>query len=62
MEVVALTPTEIPHFLIVLEVTSDTAADLVSRLEALLADRDGANNYAGGDRAVYEVISEAYSQ
>ena len=62
MEVVALTPTEIPHFLIVLEVTSDTAADLVSRFEALLADLDGANNYAGGDRAVYEVISEAYSQ
>ena len=62
MEVVALTPKEDPHFLIVLEVTSDSAADLVARFEAFLAELEGADNYAGGDRTVYEVISEAYSR
>ena len=61
MEVVALTPEEIPHYLIVLEVTSDSSVDLVARFEAFVADLDGADNYTGGDRIVYEVISEVYS-
>ncbi len=61
MEVVALTPEEIPHFLMVLEVTSDSAADLVTRFEALLAELDRTENFAGGDRIVYEVISEKFS-
>jgi hypothetical protein len=61
MEVVALTPEEVPHFLIVLEVTSDSAADLVTRFDALLAELDRTENFAGGDRVVYEVISEKFS-
>jgi hypothetical protein len=61
MEVVALTPEEVPHFLIVLEVTSDSAADLVTRFDALLAELDRMENFAGGDRVVYEVISEKFS-
>jgi len=62
MEVVALTPDEDPHFLMILEVRSDSAADVVARFEATLAELDGTDIYVGGDRIVYELISEAYSR
>ncbi len=62
MEVVALSPEEIPHFLMVLEAPSGSATELVAAFETLIADLDGAGNYTGGDRIVYEVISEVYSQ
>lgn len=59
MEVVALQPYEIPHFMMIFEANAESAADLVARFEALLMDVEGNANYAGGDRVVYEVISEA---
>jgi len=62
MEGVAVSPEENPHFLIVLEVTSDSAANLVAAFAAFIAGLDGADKYAGGDRIIYEVISEAYPQ
>jgi hypothetical protein len=61
MEVVALTKEEIPHFLIVYEAKSDSAAQVVTEFEGLLAGLTDRGRYVGGDRVVYEIISEAYS-
>ncbi len=62
MEVVALTKVEIPHFLIVFEAKSDSAAEAVEEFEALLAGLTDRGRYVGGDRVVYEIVSEAYSR
>ena len=60
MEVVALEPYEIPHFLFVFEIDAESAARVVADFEQLLLGFDDPSRFAGGDRIVYEVISEAF--
>ena len=59
MEVVSVTADEIPHYLLLFEIDGVKAASAVERFEDLLAEIEGGEHFVGGDRVVYEIISEA---